>query len=112
MLRRSRLALAMAALLGTAVGEARAQYYPGYGAYGWGGWGGRAPPGGRHGAGRRVFQIGRGVPQLRTALLPPQQTPTLPLGGPSLSPCPSRRPTAANPSAWPAASSATAPRAT
>src|SRR4051794_109663 len=68
MLRRIRLALAMGALLATTVGEARAQYYPGYGAYGWGGWGGGATVGGDMARGLGFYNIGAGIYNEDTAV--------------------------------------------
>jgi hypothetical protein len=67
MLRRIWLALAMAAVLATAVGEARAQYYPGYGSYGWGGWGGGATVGGDLARGLGYYNIGAGIYNEQTA---------------------------------------------
>jgi len=58
----------MGALLATTVGEARAQYYPGYVAYGWGGWGGGATVGGDMARGLGFYNIGAGIYNEDTAV--------------------------------------------
>jgi len=57
----------MSALLATAVGEARAQYYPGYGSYGWGGWGGTGTVGGDMARGLGFYNMGAGIYNEQTA---------------------------------------------
>jgi len=69
MLRRFPLALGTAVLLATAMmGEARAQYYPGYGGYGWGGWGGGSTAQGDIARGLGFYNIGAGVYNEKTAI--------------------------------------------
>src|SRR5258708_2683459 len=68
MVRRLSLALALAALVATTIGEARAQYYPGYGAYGWGGWGGRSTVQGDIARGLGFYNIGAGIYNEDTAI--------------------------------------------
>lgn len=68
MLRRSRLALGTAVVLATLMGEARAQYYPGYGGYGWGGWGGGSTAQGDIARGLGYYNIGAGIYNQQTAV--------------------------------------------
>lgn len=71
MLRRFRLALGTAVVLATAMGEARAQYYPGYGSYGWSGWsgwGGGSTAQGDIARGLGYYNIGAGVYNEKTAI--------------------------------------------
>jgi len=68
MIRRLSLALALAALVATTIGEARAQYYPGYGAYGWGGWGGGSTAQGDIARGLGFYNIGAGIYNQETAV--------------------------------------------
>lgn len=63
-----RLALAVAAFLATAIGEARAQYYPGYGGFGWGGWGGGGTPQGNIARGLGFYEMGAGAYNEETAV--------------------------------------------
>jgi len=61
--------LALAAFLATAIGEARAQYYPGYGAYGWGGWGGGGNTvQGNIARGLGYYEVGAGIYNEDTAI--------------------------------------------
>jgi len=59
------IVLAVAWSAGT--GEARAQYYPGYGGYGWGGWSGGATTQGNIAQGLGMYNIGAGVYNLDSA---------------------------------------------
>jgi hypothetical protein len=68
MLRGFRLGLALAAFLATAIGEARAQYYPGYGSYGWGGWSGTGTVGGDMARGLGIYNMGAGIYNEDTAV--------------------------------------------
>jgi hypothetical protein len=62
MVGRLRLAIGIAATLAVAAGEARAQYYGGYGGWGWGGWGGGSTVQGSiaSGLGRYAAGVGEG----------------------------------------------------
>jgi hypothetical protein len=68
MLRSYWLTFGTVVILATAAGEARAQYYPGYGAFGWGGWGGAATPQGSMARGLGMFDAELGAGREETAI--------------------------------------------
>src|SRR3954470_24599275 len=68
MLPRFRLAFGMAVILATGVGQARAQYYPGYGAFGWGGWGGASTAQGDIARGLGFYNMETGAALEETAI--------------------------------------------
>lgn len=69
MFRGYRVGLGMTIALAIAAGEAKAQYYPGYGGYGWGGWGGGgATAQGDIARGLGAYNIGAGIYNEKTAV--------------------------------------------